>query len=86
MPDHSFREVVFPNVQPESSLAQLEAIPSSPISYTVLFLQGGKEEYQCLQEGKCTRLWVEEVTFLLHISALFNFSFPFGPHSLQLLP
>ena len=26
------REVVFPNVQPESSLAQLEAIPSSPIT------------------------------------------------------
>ena len=35
MPDHPFREVVFPNVQPEPSLAQLEAIPSSPItSYT----------------------------------------------------
>ena len=32
MPDHPFREVVFPNVQPESSLAQLEAIPSSPIT------------------------------------------------------
>ena len=31
-PDHSFREVVFPNVQPEPSLAQLEAIPSSPIT------------------------------------------------------
>jgi len=30
VPDHPFREVVFPNVQPESSLAQLEAIPSSP--------------------------------------------------------
>ena len=29
VPDHSFREVVFPNVQPETSLAQLEAIPSS---------------------------------------------------------
>ena len=32
MPDHPFREVVFPNVQPEPSLAQLEAIPSSPIT------------------------------------------------------
>ena len=31
-PDHPFREVVFPNVQPESFLAQLEAIPSSPIA------------------------------------------------------
>jgi len=30
VPDHPFREVVFPNVQPESSMAQLEAIPSSP--------------------------------------------------------
>ena len=32
MPDHPFREVVFPSVQPEPSLAQLEAIPSSPIT------------------------------------------------------
>ena len=32
VPDHPFREVVFPNVQPEPSLAQLEAIPSSPIT------------------------------------------------------
>ena len=32
MPDHPFREVVFPNVQPESSLAQLEATLSSPIT------------------------------------------------------
>ena len=32
MPDHSFREVLFPNVQPEPSLVQLEAIPSSPIT------------------------------------------------------
>ena len=31
VPDHPFREV-FPNVQPEPSLAQLEAIPSSPIT------------------------------------------------------
>ena len=28
----SFREVVFPNVQPEPPLLQLEAIPSSPIT------------------------------------------------------
>ena len=35
MPDNSFREVVFPNIQPESPLVLLEAIPSSPItSYT----------------------------------------------------
>ena len=32
VPDHRFREVVFPNIQPERSLAQLEAIPSSPIT------------------------------------------------------
>ena len=32
MPDHPFREVVFPNIQPEPSLVQLEAIPSSPIT------------------------------------------------------
>ena len=32
VPDHSFRKAVFPNVQPESPLAQLEAIPSSPIA------------------------------------------------------
>jgi len=32
VPDNPFREVVFPNVQPESSLTQLEAIPSSPIT------------------------------------------------------
>jgi len=34
VPDHPFREVEFPNIQPESSLEQLEAIPSSPTSYT----------------------------------------------------
>jgi len=32
VPDYPFREVVFPNIQTESSLAQLEAIPSSPIT------------------------------------------------------
>ena len=32
MPDHSFREVVFPRAQPEPPLAQLEVIPSSPIT------------------------------------------------------
>jgi len=32
VPDHPFREVTFPNVQAEPSQAQLEAIPSSPIS------------------------------------------------------
>jgi len=32
VPDYPFREVVFPNVQPESSVAQLEALPSSPIT------------------------------------------------------
>ena len=31
MPHHSFEEV-FPNIQPESPLAQLEAVPSSPIT------------------------------------------------------
>ena len=35
VPDNFFRKVVFPNMQPESLLAQLEAIPSSSIaSYT----------------------------------------------------
>jgi len=32
VPDHPFREVVFPNIQPEPSLVQLEAIPSSPVT------------------------------------------------------
>ena len=32
VPDHPFREVVFPNAQSEASLVQLEAIPSSPIT------------------------------------------------------
>ena len=32
VPDHSFREVVFPNIQPELPLAQLVAISSSPIT------------------------------------------------------
>ena len=32
VPDHPFREVAFPNIQPEPSLAQFEAIPSSPIT------------------------------------------------------
>ena len=31
-PDHSLREEVFPNVQPESPLVQLEVIPSSFIA------------------------------------------------------
>ena len=29
MPDHSFGEEIFPNIQPEPSLARLEAIPSN---------------------------------------------------------
>ena len=32
VPDHSFRKIVFPNVQPKSPLAQLEAIPSGPLN------------------------------------------------------
>ena len=32
VPDHSFGKEVFPNVQPEYPLVQLEAIPSSPIT------------------------------------------------------
>ena len=32
VPDNSFGKVVFPNVQPESLLVQLEAITSSPIT------------------------------------------------------
>ena len=32
MPDHSLREEAFLNVQSKSPLAQLEAIPSSPIA------------------------------------------------------
>ena len=32
MPGHPFREVVFPNVQPEPPLVQFEAIPSSSIT------------------------------------------------------
>jgi len=32
VPDHPFREVVFPDIQPEPSLAQLEAIPSRPVT------------------------------------------------------
>ena len=31
VPGHPFRQVVFPNVQPESPLVQLVTIPSSPI-------------------------------------------------------
>ena len=31
MPDYSLEEI-FPNVQPESPLAQLEAVPSGPIT------------------------------------------------------
>jgi len=38
VPDHPFREVVFPNIQPESSLAQLEAIPFSPIYFALSIL------------------------------------------------
>jgi len=29
-PDHSFREEIFPSIQPDQPLAQLEAIPSNP--------------------------------------------------------
>ena len=31
-PDHSFREEMFPNIQPECPLVRLETIPSSPIA------------------------------------------------------
>ena len=31
-PDHSLSEELFPNIQAESPLAQLETIPSSPIT------------------------------------------------------
>ena len=31
-PDHSIRKAVFPNIQPESPVVQLEAVLSSPIS------------------------------------------------------
>jgi len=31
-PDHSFGEEIFPDIQLEPLLAQLEAIPSSPIA------------------------------------------------------
>ena len=30
--DHAFREQIFPTIQPEPPLVQLEAIPSSPIA------------------------------------------------------
>ena len=36
VPDHPFKEVVFPNVQPDPSLAQFEAIPSGPITSQLL--------------------------------------------------
>ena len=32
MPHHSSGEEIFPNMQPESPMAQLEAIPSCPIT------------------------------------------------------
>jgi len=32
MPDHSFSKGIFPNIQPEPSLTQLEAISSCPIN------------------------------------------------------
>ena len=51
MPDHPFREVVFPNVQPEPSLAQFEAIPSSPITSYV------REE----ADPQLTRISLQEV-------------------------
>jgi len=31
-PNHSFREEIFPNIQPEFPMAQLEAIPSTPFA------------------------------------------------------
>lgn len=33
VPEHSFEEVVFPDIQPEPPLAQLEGIPSCPSSF-----------------------------------------------------
>ena len=32
VPDHTFRGEIFPNIQPESPLIQLEVIPSSLIT------------------------------------------------------
>ena len=35
MPEHSLGEEVFPTIQPESPLAQVEAIPSNPIANSI---------------------------------------------------
>ena len=43
VPDHSFGGKVFPNIQPEPPLAQLEAIPSHPIASYL-----GEEADPCL--------------------------------------
>lgn len=42
MLNHSFNEETFPNIQPESPLAQPEAISSSPIAY----LEGKSEKQE----------------------------------------
>ena len=34
MPDYSFREEMFPNIQPDPPMAQLKAITSCPIAVT----------------------------------------------------
>jgi len=35
MPDHSFSKEIFPNIQSESPLMQLEAIASCPVTRSV---------------------------------------------------
>ena len=37
IPDHPFGEVIFPNIQPESPLTKLKAIPCEVLSLIIIF-------------------------------------------------
>jgi len=69
VPDHPFREVVFPNVQPEPSLAQFEAIPSSPItSHTRKQMTKIKHQLQPHCEHSAKILPMRKVTYFVVIT------------------
>ena len=72
VPDHPFREAVFPNVQPESSLAQLEAMNSMLIPCSTWALAWLKQIPGKILERKALskRRWHMSDAILWHFAIL----------------
>jgi len=64
MPDHCFSKEIFPNIQPKSSLTQLEAIASRPVASYL-----GEESWMLLGNIIAVSLACE-VTFVFDSKAL----------------